>query len=297
MGSRSGVLWDALAGRLRSPRKAAVASLKDQKITAAILTFDENAAFLLTDKSGKLSYGEIADALAEHSKEGMSKEGIASVVAAFDTDGDDELDRQEFEGGLHELLNQKAAGSQADLLEALAALNADVQAVPTKQLSVGKLRTLAGQLGQLKADAERLADVMEAKGAAEKAEADAKPASKAKTAAKADAGILAVMTPTAQAAAEALTVRLLESLAAKEERVALPIRSNAERRRSGRRGMSRALLFGVKAFYAQRGALDKVVQDILDERLFPFSACELTKSTGLSLQETLVLEAGEGEGL
>ena len=98
-------------------------------------------------------------------------------------------------------------------------------------------------------------------------------------------------------AGTALTIRLLESLAAKEERVALPILSNAERRRSGRRGMSRALLFGVKAFYAQRGALDKVMQDIVNERPFPFSACELTKSTGLSLIETLALEAGEGEGI
>ena len=105
------------------------------------------------------------------------------------------------------------------------------------------------------------------------------------------------MPPAARTAAEALTIRLLESLAAKEERVALPILSNAERRRSGRRGMSRALLFGVKAFYAQRGALDKVMQDIVNERPFPFSACELTKSTGLSLIETLALEAGEGEGI
>eukprot|EP00964_Phaeocystis_antarctica_P002369 scaffold1228_cov66-Phaeocystis_antarctica.AAC.1 len=95
----------------------------------------------------------------------------------------------------------------------------------------------------------------------------------------------------------ALTIRLLESLAAKEDLVSLPILSNSERQRSGRRGMSRDLLFGVRAFYAQRGALDKMVQDIIDERLFPFSACELTKSTGLSLQETLVLEAGEGEGI
>ena len=118
-------------------------------------------------------------------------------------------------------------------------------------------------------------------------------ASKVKAAAKP----MAPMTPTAQATAEALTIRLLESLAAKEERVSLPILSNLERRRSGRRGMSRALLFGVKAFYAQRGALDKSMQDIVNERSFPFSACELTKSTGLSLQETLALEAGEGEGI
>ena len=112
---------------------------------------------------------------------------------------------------------------------------------------------------------------------------------------------LAPMTPEAQAAAQARTVRLLESLAAKEERVEQPVLSNSERRRSGQRGMTRALLFGVKAFFEQHNALDKAMQDIVNERGFPFSACELTKSTGLSLTETLVREAyreaGEGAGI
>jgi len=98
-------------------------------------------------------------------------------------------------------------------------------------------------------------------------------------------------------AAAARTVRLLESLAAKKKRVKRPVLSKEERLRSGQRGMTRALLFGVKAFYAQRGALDKTMQDIVNERGFPFSACELTKSTGLSLTETLVREAGEGAGI
>ena len=93
-------------------RKAAVASLKDKKVTVAMLRFDE----IDTDKNGKLSCEEISEALAKHFKDGISKEGIANVVAAFDTDGDDQLDRQEFDAVLHELLNQKAAGSQADLL-------------------------------------------------------------------------------------------------------------------------------------------------------------------------------------
>ena len=84
---------------------------------------------------------------------------------------------------------------------------------------------------------------------------------------------LAPMTPTARAAAQARTVRLLESLAAKEERVEQPVLSNSERWRSGQRGMTRALLFGVKAFYAQHGALDKTMQDIVNEPGFPFSAC------------------------
>ena len=97
--------------------------------------------------------------------------------------------------------------------------------------------------------------------------------------------------------ATARTVRLLESLAAKEKRVERPVLSNSKRRRSGQRGMTRALLFGVKAFFEKHGALDKTMQDIVNEHDFKFSACELTKSTGLSLTETLVREAGEGAGI
>ena len=108
---------------------------------------------------------------------------------------------------------------------------------------------------------------------------------------------LAPLTPEALAAAQARTVRLLESLAAKEERVEQPVLPNKERLRSGQRGMTRALLFGVKAFFEQHNALDKTMQDIVNEPGFQFSACELTKSTGLSLTETLVREAGEGEGI
>ena len=83
---------------------------------------------------------------------------------------------------------------------------------------------------------------------------------------------LAPMTPEAQAAAQARTVRLLESLATKEERVEWPVLSNEERLRSGQRGMTRAMLFGVKAFYAQHNALDKTMQDIVNERGFSSSA-------------------------
>ena len=53
----------------------------------------------------------------------------------------------------------------------------------------------------------------------------------------------------------------LESLAAKKERVDRPVLTNEQRLRSGQRGMTRAMLFGVKAFYAQRGALDKTQDD------------------------------------
>ena len=71
-----------------SSRKAAVAMLKDKQATVAKLTFEE----IDTDKNGKLSCEEILEALAKHFKEGISKAGIASVVAAFDTDGDGQLD-------------------------------------------------------------------------------------------------------------------------------------------------------------------------------------------------------------
>ena len=85
-----------------------------------------------------------------------------------------------------------------------------------------------------------------------------------------------------EALAPELTLRLLDSFAAREERVALPILKHSERRGSGRRGLSGAALDGVRAFYAKQGALDKVMQDIVNEPGFAFSACELTKSTGLA---------------
>ena len=98
-------------------------------------------------------------------------------------------------------------------------------------------------------------------------------------------------------AAFKLTVQLLDALAAKQERVALPVLKTSQRRRSGLRGLSRAALHGARDFYAKQGALDKVMQDIVNEPGFAFSACELTKSTGLSLAESLVLAAGEGDGI
>ena len=72
---------------------------------------------------------------------------------------------------------------------------------------------------------------------------------------------LAPMTPTARAAAQARTVRLLESLAAKQKRVDRPVLLNSERRRSGQRGMTRALLFGVKAFFEKHNALEGMSAD------------------------------------
>ena len=105
---------------------------------------------------------------------------------------------------------------------------------------------------------------------------------------------LAPLTPEAQAAAEARTVRLLESLAAKEERVKRPVLPNSKRRRSGQRGMTRALLFGVKAFFEKHNALDKTMQDIVNEHGFPFSACELTKWASSWARRTRSRPSGSG---
>ena len=59
--------------------------------------------------------------------------------------------------------------------------------------------------------------------------------------------------------AQELTIRLLDSLAAKQERVTLPILKTSDRRRSGLRGLRRAALHGARDFYAERGALDKAM--------------------------------------
>ena len=75
---------------------------------------------------------------------------------------------------------------------------------------------------------------------------------------------LAPMTPTALATAQARTIHLLTSLAAKKERVDRPVLSNEERLRSGQRGMTRAMLFGVKAFFKKHNALDKTMQDVVN---------------------------------
>lgn len=98
-------------------------------------------------------------------------------------------------------------------------------------------------------------------------------------------------------AAQKLTTRLLDALAAKQERVTLPILDQSERHRSGLRALSRTALYGVRAFYAKHRALDKRMQEVVCEPGFAFSACELTKSTGLSLAETLVLAAGDGDDI
>ena len=75
------------------------------------------------------------------------------------------------------------------------------------------------------------------------------------------------------------------------QRVELPVLPNSKRRRSGQRGMTRALLFGVKAFFEQHGALDKTMDDVCKEADSATSVCALTCSTGLSLAESVVISA------
>ena len=106
----------------------------------------------------------------------------------------------------------------------------------------------------------------------------------------------AVRAPAVKAASpEELTSRVLDSLAASSKRVSVPVLSQAERRGPGRRGLSRAALRGFRMFFERHNALDKAMAEVCNG--LAVSACELTKSTGLSLAETLVLVAGGGKGI
>ena len=106
----------------------------------------------------------------------------------------------------------------------------------------------------------------------------------------------APLTAQQQQQLQELTVRLLEALAATRERVALPVLPTEQRLTSGQRGISRIGLAGLRAFFERVDAMDKVMQDVVNEAGFNESACELCKSTGLSLAETLVREADGAAG-
>ena len=117
--------------------------------------------------------------------------------------------------------------------------------------------------------------------------------------------------PTIRTAAEVLTIRLLDGLAAREEHVSLPVQSHAQRLGSAQRGWSRAAFRGLRAFYSKHGMLDKLMADLCKQEAAEHEAssrlswstsprrppapvmsmCQLTKSTGLSLAESLVLAA------
>ena len=72
----------------------------------------------------------------------------------------------------------------------------------------------------------------------------------------------------------------------------LPVRSPHKRRlQSGRRGITRAMLRAIRRIYLARGALGMLMSDVCKMQGFEWSVCALTRSTGLSLVETLVLTA------
>ena len=102
--------------------------------------------------------------------------------------------------------------------------------------------------------------------------------------------------PTAASALPAVdAAALLAALlhASPAERLRTPVRSHAERLKSGERGLSLAGLRALRAFYEERGALGKVMGDVCKEPGFDASVCALTRSTGLSLAESLVLTAAD----
>ena len=95
-------------------------------------------------------------------------------------------------------------------------------------------------------------------------------------------------------AADALADALLDALVAArvpKGTLDLPVRSHADRLPSSKRGLSRAMLHAVRRFYGARGALGKLMVDVCKEEGFEASVCALTRSTGLSLTETLALTA------
>ena len=92
---------------------------------------------------------------------------------------------------------------------------------------------------------------------------------------------------------------LLASLHSSRERPARPIRAHAQRLPSGERGVSLAMLRAIGEFYGAVGGLDKVMGDVCKEQGSETSICALTRSTGLSLAESVAhcaVARGEASG-
>ena len=106
----------------------------------------------------------------------------------------------------------------------------------------------------------------------------------------------AVVTPTPESP-EAATLALLERLLQRRAALPpLPVLPHDQRRPSGERGLSLAALDGIRRFYERHGGLDKTMGDVCKEKGFEASVVALTRGSGLSLAETLVLE-GEAAGV
>jgi len=95
-------------------------------------------------------------------------------------------------------------------------------------------------------------------------------------------------------AADSLADALLDALVAArvpKGTLDVPVRPHARRLPSGRRGISRKMLRAIRRFFRARGALGMLMGDVCKKEGFVWSVCALTRSTGLSLVETLVLTA------
>ena len=71
----------------------------------------------------------------------------------------------------------------------------------------------------------------------------------------------------------------------------VPVCPHARRLPSGRRGITHKMLRAIRRFYHARGALGMLMGDLIKREGFEWSVCALTRSTGLSLIETLALTA------
>ena len=95
-------------------------------------------------------------------------------------------------------------------------------------------------------------------------------------------------------AADALADALFAAIAAArvpKGTLDVPVRPHARRLPSGRRGITRKMLRAIRRFYHARGALGMLVGDLIKKEGFEWSVCALTRSTGLSLIESLALTA------
>ena len=89
--------------------------------------------------------------------------------------------------------------------------------------------------------------------------------------------------------AEQIGLALLEALQVAPERPSLPVKPHADRLKSGARGVSLAFLRAVRDYYAARDGLGQMMGDVCKKG--ESSVCTLSRSTGLSLAESVVLVA------
>jgi tetratricopeptide (TPR) repeat protein len=95
---------------------------------------------------------------------------------------------------------------------------------------------------------------------------------------------------TADSLADALFVAIAAARVPKGT-LDVPVRPHAHRLPSGRRGITRAMLRAIRRFFRARGALGMLMGDLIKKEGFEWSVCALTRSTGLSLIESLALTA------